>query len=63
MAEQEKRKAVSNIIGSLKGIDGGGKIDIINSRLCHFSRADAALGMETAKDLGINVESALHQQE
>src|SRR5690606_38183245 len=56
LSEQDKKNLVSNIVGSMKGIEGPKKDEIINRQLCHFFRADLGLGMAVAKGLGVNVD-------
>lgn len=51
---QDKLNLVNNIVGSMNGISGPSKMEIINRQLCHFFRADAQLGNEIALGLGIN---------
>lgn len=56
LTPQEKQKAIHNIVGSMKGIDGPHKNEIINRQLCHWFRADISLGMGIARGLGVEVE-------
>lgn len=56
LSEQDKKSLVSNIVGSMQGIEGPKKDEIINRQLCHFFRADPGLGMAVAKGLGVSVD-------
>lgn len=47
---------ISNIVGSMAGIEGPKKNEIINRQLCHFFRVDASLGLAIAKGLNIPAE-------
>ena len=58
LSEQDRKNLVSNIVGSMKGISGPKKGEIINRELCHFFRADIGLGMAVAFSLGVNVEES-----
>ncbi len=46
-------------MGTMQGIEGPKRMDIINRQLCHFFRADMQLGMAIAKALNVDVESAM----
>jgi catalase len=59
MTDAEKKNTIGNIVGSMSGIGTEKRLEIINRQLCHFFRADAALGMAVAKGLGVNVEQFL----
>lgn len=59
--EQGKKNLVSNLVGTLKNVQGEKKSEIINRQLCHFFRADIGLGMAIAQGLGINPEEAKPQ--
>ncbi len=61
MNEQDKKNTVGNIVGSMKGIAGPKKDEIINRQLCHFFRADERLGMGVAEGLGVNIEEIMSQ--
>jgi catalase len=54
--EQDRKNLISNIVGSMSGICGPEKGQIINRQLCHFFRADMQLGALVAKGLGISVD-------
>lgn len=56
MNDYDKHNLVSNIVKSMKGIDGPKEELIINRQLCHFFRANVRLGMAVAKGLEIDVE-------
>lgn len=56
--EQGKKNLVNNLLGSLKGVGGDKKNEILHRQLCHFFRADIGLGMAIAQGLGINPENA-----
>jgi len=53
MKVQDQKNLVSNIVGSMKGICGEKKDEIINRQLSHFYRADRELGISVAMGLGI----------
>lgn len=57
MNDYDRHNLVSNIVGSMSGISGPKKEQIINRQLCHFFRADPVLGMGVARGLGVNVEA------
>ena len=57
MSPQDKLNLVNNIVGSMKGIAGPLKMEIINRQLCHFFRADKQLGEDVAHGLGIRFEN------
>ncbi len=57
MNQQDRENLVNNIIGSMKGIDGPKRDEIINRQLCHFFRANIELGMKVAMGLNINIDS------
>ena len=56
MNPQDRENLVSNIIGSMKGISGPKKEEIINRQLCHFFRANIELGMKIAMGLQVNID-------
>lgn len=56
MNEAQKAELAENIIGSMLGIAGEKKEEIIKRQLCHFFRMDATLGMVIAKGLNINID-------
>jgi catalase len=60
--EQDKKNLVHNIIGSMSGITGPKKDEIINRQLCHFFRADIGLGMAIAAGLGVMLDPSSMQQ-
>jgi catalase len=59
MNDYDRKNLVKNIVGTMQGIDGPKRMDIINRQLCHFFRADMQLGMAIAKALNVDVESAM----
>jgi catalase len=56
MTKEERQNTINNILGSMKGISGPKKDQIINRQLCHFFRTSISLGMAIASGLGINTE-------
>ena len=61
LSQEGKINLVNNIVGSMSGISGPKKDEIVNRQLCHFFRADIGLGMAIAKGLGLDMEM-LQQQ-
>jgi len=61
MNDHDRHNLVSNIVGSMNGITGDKKDQIINRQLCHFFRADIKLGMGVAKGLGVDIEAMMGQ--
>jgi catalase len=61
MPAAEQQATIQNIVGAMSGISGGKRNLIINRQLCHFFRADIALGIGVAKGLGIDIESQAMQ--
>jgi catalase len=59
MNDYDRKNLVKNIVGTMQGIEGPKRMDIINRQLCHFFRADMQLGMAIAKALNVDVESAM----
>jgi catalase len=59
MTAQEKKNTIANIIGAMSGITGPKREEIINRQICHFSRADSALGTAIAKGLGVKVDPSM----
>lgn len=57
LSAQDRENLISNIIGSLKKVDGPKREEIINRQLCHFFRANIELGMKIAMGLDINIDS------
>ncbi len=55
MSEADKNNLVNNIVGSMSGITGPKKDEIINRQLCHFFRMDPQFGSAMAKALGVTV--------
>ena len=56
MSDDDRRHLIHNIVGSMQGITGPKRDEIIARQLCHFFRADAQLGMGVAQGLGVDVE-------
>jgi len=48
-------------VGAMSGIAGPKREDIINRQLCHWFRADIALGMGVAQGLQINLDPSMMQ--
>ncbi len=61
MTEGDRQNTVSNIVSSMKGIEGPKRMDIINRQLCHFFRCDVKLGMAIAQGLEVEIDPALLQ--
>jgi catalase len=59
LSPEDKKHLVNNIVGSMAGISGPKRMQIINLQLCHFFRADIQLGMAIAKGLNIDAEQAM----
>lgn len=57
MDEEAKANTIRNIIGSMSGISGPKRDEIINRQLCHWFRADMNLGMGIAKGLYIDLDA------
>jgi catalase len=56
MNDQDRKNLVNNIVGSMRGICGEKKDEIINRQLCHFFRADIQLGIAISSGLGVAVD-------
>jgi catalase len=63
MNDYDRHNLVSNIVGSMSGIEGPKKDTIINRQLCHFFRADAHLGAAVAKGLNVDVDAVMRELE
>jgi catalase len=61
LSDYDKQALISNIVGSMSGIEGIKKMEIINRQLCHFFRADIDLGSAIAKGLNADYEGILRQ--
>ena len=59
MDADAKKNTISNIVGAMSGIAGPKREEIINRQLCHWFRADIALGMGIAQGLQINLDPAM----
>jgi catalase len=53
MTDQEKQNTINNLIGSMKGVAGPKRKEIILRQLDHFYKADKELALKVAKGLGI----------
>ncbi len=53
MTDEQRRNTVSNFVGSLKGVTGPKKKEILTRQLDHFRKVDEKLAKEIAKGLGI----------
>lgn len=59
MDEQAKKNTIGNIVGAMSGIEGPMRDKIVNLQLCHWFRADIALGMGIAQGLGVNIDPSM----
>jgi catalase len=59
MTDEQKKNTISNIVGAMSGISGPKKELIVNRQLCHFFRADAALGTSVANGLSVDINAVL----
>ncbi len=59
--DYDRHNLVSNIVGSMKGINGPKKELIVNHQLCHFFRTDVKLGLAVAKGLNVDVEKIMSE--
>lgn len=57
MNAEDRNNLIQNIVGSMKGISGPKREEIINRQLCHFFRANIELGMKVASQLNINIDA------
>ncbi|WP_210148298.1 catalase [Chryseobacterium scophthalmum] len=57
MNQEDREHLINNIIGSMKGINGPKKDEIINRQICHFFRANVELGMKVASSLSVNIDA------
>ena len=57
MSDKDKKNLVANIVSSMKSISGDTKDQIIERQLCHFFRADAALGSMIAEGLNVKIDA------
>ena len=62
MTAQEQQNTIANIVGSMSGISGSKREEIINRQLCHRFRASPTLGTAIAKGLSIDVSGFLPKQ-
>ncbi len=56
MTDSERKNTISNIVGSMKGIEGPKREEIIKRQLQHFHKADKELAEKLAEGLGIDFE-------
>jgi catalase len=61
MTQDEQRATINNIVGAMSGISGEKRALIVNRQLCHFFRADIALGIGVANGLGVDIQSQAMQ--
>ncbi len=54
MTDGERANAISNLIGSMKGISGPKRDEILQRQLSHFHKVDKELAREIAKGIGFN---------
>ncbi|MXN90569.1 catalase [Flavobacterium sp. Sd200] len=59
MDAEAKQNTINNIVGAMSGITGPKREEIINRQLCHWFRADVALGMGVAQGLKINLDPSM----
>lgn len=57
LSPEEKKSMISNIVGSMSGISGPKRLEIINRQLCHFFRADISMGLGIAQGLGVDISA------
>ena len=57
MNADDRDHLIKNIVGSMNGITGPKKDEIINRQLCHFFRANIELGMKVASQLNVNIDA------
>ena len=57
MNAEDRDHLIKNIVGSMNGITGPKKDEIINRQLCHFFRANIELGMKVASQLNVNIDA------
>lgn len=65
MTDEERTHTVNNFVASLSAVTGPKREEILNRQLCHFFRADPALGSRIAAGLGIAIHPeylAVHRQ-
>lgn len=61
LSEEDKTNLINNVIGSLQGISGEKREQILMRQLCHFFRADIQLGMRIAQALQLDMNSVMAQ--
>ncbi|MEN5310174.1 catalase [Chryseobacterium cucumeris] len=57
MNAEDRDHLIKNIVGSMSGITGPKRDEIINRQLCHFFRANIELGMKVASQLNVNIDA------
>jgi catalase len=60
MDDGAKHNTIHNIVTAMSGIDGPKREEIIMRQLCHWFRADPALGGAVAQGLGVNLPEMKH---
>jgi catalase len=55
MTDEERKNTVSNIVGTMSGISGPKRDEIIQRQLAHFHKADKELAEAVAKGLGVKL--------
>jgi len=59
MDAEAKQNTINNIVGAMSGIYGPKREEIINRQLCHWFRADIALGMGIAQGLQVSLDPSM----
>jgi catalase len=54
MNDEQRKNTISNFVGSMSGISGPKKDEIIQTQLSHFYKADKELALSIAKGLNVN---------
>ena len=62
MDDEAKHNTINNIVGAMSGIAGPKREEIINRQLCHWFRADVALGMGVDQGLKVNLDPAMFRR-
>jgi catalase len=57
MTEQERKNTISNIVGSMSGITGEKRDEIIQRQLSHFYKTDKELALKIAEGLDIKFKT------
>lgn len=61
LSEEDKTNLINNVAGSLQGISGEKREQILMRQLCHFFRADLQLGMRIAQTLQLDMNNVMAQ--